>query len=274
LLCTYRYYLKHHLGLHAVDTTAEEMSPPAFGDLLHRVLQEFAASPVAESDRATAIRDQLYSTLDAYVLQSYGDTPLPAVRVQVEQARLRLDRFAQWQADWRREGWRIEHAEVDVNGERAWLDVDGEPMYLRGRIDRIDIHETTQEWLVLDYKTGESGRTPEAAHRQRQSDWTDLQLPLYRHLVKGLGLSDALQLGYLMLPKALSDIGVSRAAWSPDELAQADAVAADIVRRVRAEAFWPPARLTGAHDEFAVLCQASRHPTLDTAALAKERATR
>jgi hypothetical protein len=270
LTCPFRYYLKHHLNLQAVNTTDEEMGPPAFGNLLHHVLQEFADSAVAQSERVTDIRDLLYSALDHLVLKSFGADPLPAVRIQAEQARSRLERFAAWQADWRRQGWRIEHAETGVNGENAWIEVDGEPMYLRGRIDRIDIHETTQERIVFDYKTGDTARQPDAVHRNRQSDWTDLQLPLYRHLVKGLGLSDHIQLGYIMLPKALGEIGASVAAWSSEDLAHADRVAFDVVRQVRAEQFWPPSILPPDYDDFAVLCRATQLTATDTATLASE----
>jgi hypothetical protein len=268
LACPYRYYLRHHLNLRAVDTTAEEMGPPAFGNLLHQVLQSFADSPAAQSDRAPEIRDLLYSTLDDLMLKAFGEEPLPAVRVQAEQARSRLDRFAAWQADRTRQGWRIEHAETEVSGECAWLDIDGEPMFLRGRIDRIDIHDATQQRVLFDYKTGETAYKPEAAHRHRRSEWIDLQLPLYRHLVKGFGLHDNLQLGYITLPKVLNDVGDSIAEWTPADLLQADAVAADIVRQVRAEQFWPPADMASPYDEFAVLCQAKHrsHPeTIDSA---------
>jgi hypothetical protein len=141
-------------------------------------------------------------------------------------------------------------------------------MFLRGRIDRIDIHDATQQRVLFDYKTGETAYKPEAAHRHRRSEWIDLQLPLYRHLVKGFGLHDNLQLGYITLPKVLNDVGDSIAEWTPADLLQADAVAADIVRQVRAEQFWPPADMASPYDEFAVLCQAKHrsHPdTIDSA---------
>ena len=83
------------------------------------------------------IREALHATLHTLVQQSFGAEPLPAVRVQVEQARWRLDWFAHWQAERAHQGWRIEYAEPLVDGTQAWLMVDGEPMYLRGRIDRI-----------------------------------------------------------------------------------------------------------------------------------------
>ena len=173
-----------------METTTEELQPAAFGALLHEVLGAFAVGPAAVSHSAAEIRAALHSTLDARIQQSFGAESLPAVRIQVEQARWRLDRFADWQADWARQGWRIEYAEPLVAGAQSRLLVDAVPMYLRGRIDRIDVHAATQERIIFDYKTGDTARQPDAVHRRRQGDWVDVQLPLYRHLVSALGIND------------------------------------------------------------------------------------
>jgi RecB family exonuclease len=258
LACPYRYYLQHHCNLQTVDTTATELAPGAFGDLLHGVLSAFAHGPAAGSSQVAEIRDALHASLHTLVQQSFGAEPLPALRVQVEQARRRLDRFAHWQAERVQQGWRIEYAEPLIDGTQAWLQVDDAPMYLRGRIDRIDVHETTHERILFDYKTGDSAHHPEAVHRTRQGQWLDLQLPLYRHLVRGCGITTEVQLGYILLPKDLQQIGASMAAWTPADLAQADAAAADVVRRVRTETFWPPSAEAPPFDAFAVLCQSTQ----------------
>jgi hypothetical protein len=157
----------------------------------------------------------------------------------MEQARWRLDRFADWQADWARQGWRIEYAEPLVAGKQSSLLVDGVPMYLRGRIDRIDVHAGTQERIIFDYKTGDTAREPNVVHRTPQRDWVDVQLPLYRHLVRGLGINDNVQLGYILLPKTLQQTGACIAPWTQEELVHADHAAAE-VGAVRAESSTPP----------------------------------
>ncbi len=45
LECPYRYYLAHQLRLKSPETTAEELPPNAFGDVVHNVLEEFGKSP-------------------------------------------------------------------------------------------------------------------------------------------------------------------------------------------------------------------------------------
>ena len=270
LVCPYRYYLRHHLQLRTVETTAEELDPATFGVLLHEVLGAFAVGPAATSRSAAEIRAALHSTLDARMQQSFGAESLPAVRLQVEQARRRLDRFADWQADWARQGWGIEYAEPRVAGEQSWLLVDGMPMYLRGRIDRIDVHAGTQERIIFDYKTGDTAREPNVVHRTPQRDWVDVQLPLYRHLVRGLGINDDVRLGYILLPKAIEETGACLAPWTPEELAQADYAAAEVVRQVRAEKFWPPSPGPFSYDDFAVICQVAQCGPMTTHTLERE----
>jgi hypothetical protein len=184
--------------------------------------------------------------------------PLAAVRVQVEQLRLRLAAFADWQADWREQGWRIEHVEVEPGDGNASLIVDREPMILRGRIDRIDLNESSGEYLVFDYKTSDSPKTPEKTHRD-QDGWIDLQLPLYKHLTTALGIEGPIQLGYIVLPKDTGKTGELLAEWSDDDFRSALGVAEDVVRSVRAERFWPPASPPPAFSEqFAAICRDSQ----------------
>ncbi|MCR4412694.1 MAG: PD-(D/E)XK nuclease family protein, partial [Thermoguttaceae bacterium] len=49
LACPYRYYLRHRLGLGALDDSAEELDGGSFGALAHEVLRAFGESKVALS---------------------------------------------------------------------------------------------------------------------------------------------------------------------------------------------------------------------------------
>src|SRR5690606_35854101 len=86
-------------------------------------------------------------------------------------------------------GWRIVKVEVEPPEPGVPFDVDGRPVLLRGRIDRIDRNERTGEWAVFDYKTSDTGQPPEKTHRRgrgKERRWVDLQLPLYRHLLPAI----------------------------------------------------------------------------------------
>ena len=203
---------------------------------------------------AEEIAAGLSEWLDRLVLRQYGTEPLSAVRVQVEQLRRRLEALAAWQADWTRQGWRIEHVETGPEDGSAAIEVDGEPMLLRGRIDRIDLNPTTGKRIIFDYKSSDASRTPDQTHR-RKGEWIDLQLPLYRHLARGMGIAGPVELGYIVLPKDPAKVGHLLAGWTEDELRAADRTAEEVVRHVRAEIFWPPASPPPAFsEEFAAIC--------------------
>jgi ATP-dependent helicase/DNAse subunit B len=180
--------------------------------------------------------------------------------VQVEQARLRFKTFAQWQAERTKSGWLIAYSEDFDQQLSAEIDVDGEPFTLRGRIDRIDYHRDTRQICVLDYKTGDAGKEPDKTHRRRD-EWVDLQLPLYRHLLKTVAFDVPFDraaeplLGYINLPKDVKSIRERLASWTPDELASADAAAWEIVRNIRARHFWPRNEAPEYDDDFMYLCQ-------------------
>jgi len=258
--CPYRYYLRHRLKLAPLADSADELDGAAFGTLGHQVLGEFGKSPLAASTDADQIERYLSDELDRQVRQCFGAAPLAAIRVQVEQLRLRLRGFARWQAAWAAQGWQIQCVEASPQEGRAKLLVDGQPMFLRGRIDRIDLLPATGQWIICDYKTSDTATSPEKAHR-RGGEWIDLQLPLYRHLIAGLdieGLSGETlpQLAYILLPKDAGRIDIAVAEWSAEDLRSADETAADVIRKVRAERFWPPAPTPPDFSaDFAPLCQ-------------------
>jgi len=256
LACPFRFYLSHVLGLQSADDSAEELDGAQFGHLLHEVLGQFGEGPCRDSTDPEEIQAFLGDVLDKQAASAFGGHTRAAVKIQIEQLRLRLNAFAAKQAEWAASGWRIEHTEVpDWDKCDAELDVDGEPMALRGRIDRIDVKDATGERIILDYKSSDKGETPEQTHRKHKK-WVDLQLPLYRHLASSLGISGPVQLGYVLLPKDVSRVRFCVAKWTDQDLADADEVAREVVRGIRREDFWPPADPPPKYSEqFAPICQ-------------------
>lgn len=239
----YIWALESLLKLGEVSDEIHEMDPLAFGSLAHRVLEIFGRSPEAASHDVAAVRKKLEGILDRVTFDTFGDAPLPAVPIQVAQLRARLHSFARWQAEWVREGWRVEVVEGKTVPEGAPFVVDGEPVYLSGRIDRIDFHPATGSWVIFDYKTGETTETPDKTHRDRKG-WKDLQLPLYRHLLPHLeGVSAHVvrsgspepppRLGYLPLTRKEAEFAPSFATWDRDLLEDADETARNLIRQLR-----------------------------------------
>lgn len=266
LACPYRFYLRHVRRLKRLDDQAVELDGAAFGNLAHAVLELFGSSAdaatVRRSEDPQPIARFLERQLDQLVKARFGTRQVhPAVQVQKEQLRLRLEAFADWQAQRNAEGWQIAYTEDTQSRQTlaAMLCVDDQPFTIRGRIDRIDWHPRDGRLCILDYKTADEGLDPERTHRRRKQ-WVDLQLPLYRHLLGALPelarRAEQIELGYILLPNDLDKVGLAAAAWSEEELAEADALAEEVIRQVRAEVFWPPASPPPAFaDDLAVICQ-------------------
>ncbi|MDX2148727.1 MAG: PD-(D/E)XK nuclease family protein [Planctomycetota bacterium] len=113
---------------------------------------------------------------------------------------------------------------------------------LRGRIDRIDVHDD-ERMAILDYKTSDKLKDPREAHLKNGGasapdeppGWIDLQLPLYRTLAAELGVpSDAskLVLGYVVLPDDPRATAFLDAAFTAEELRRADEAAQQIASAI------------------------------------------
>lgn len=250
----YAFALQRVRRLETVDDTARELDSAAFGTLLHDVLKRFGESDVAGSTRPEAIRAFLEDTLTSRARALFGSSPLPAVAIQMEQARLRLRAFADAQAEWAGAGWRVAAVETSTppGGGAPFPDDEGHPFHLTGAIDRIDHHPERRLWVVLDYKTGDQGWTPERNHRRGRSEdrrWVDLQLPLYRHLLPELEEPVTLPvppeqagpehvlLGYVNLPRQRERTGMTLADWDVPTLMEADATAREVISYVRENRF-------------------------------------
>ena len=257
LKCPYRFYLQKILKLSPLADDWRELSGGTFGDLIHDVLETFGNSEAKDETRVGHIFDSLNAALDKSVQKRFAGSRLPAVRIQVEQLRQRLHRFSEHQAQRREQGWQIVSTEELL--EHEWM-VDNEPFTIRGKIDRVDRQEGTGRIAVWDYKSSDKGELPESAHLTRNG-WKDLQLPLYRHLVKevaavkGADLSNIV-MGYMLLPKKLEDTGFKTADWTAQQLDQADRTAVDVIRKIRSGIFWPPNPKPPEYSEdLAAICQ-------------------
>jgi len=256
LACPYRFYLRRILKLQSSDDAAEELDGGLFGSLIHEVLRQFGLGSSRDSTDPEEIRQQLRELLQHSAEVQFGRHPLASVLVQLEQLRLRLDGFADKQAERAAAGWSIESTEGEQREHTdAVLKVGTDQIILRGRIDRIDIHRATGRRAILDYKSSDSPRSPEKAH-QRGDQWIDLQLPLYRHLARSLGITGPVELGYVLLPKDVDKVEFCMAQWTEDQLEAADDVARDVVSHIWNGDFWPPTDpAPDFSEEFAAICQ-------------------
>lgn len=269
LRCPLRFYLKHVLGMTAVDPAKSELDAFDFGTLCHGALESMARDPaMRDCTDANVVREFLLSEFDRRMRRHFGrDLALPLL-VQQESARQRLAQAAVIQARERAEGWTI----IDV--ERKFeLPVGG--LVIVGKIDRIERHQTSGAWRVLDYKTSDAAVDPAEAHLRsvrrgeeppawacwtgevRPRVWSDLQLPLYRRVLAAEAGGASVQCAYFNLPKAAGETGLRNwAGFTPELEASAWNCAQGVVAAIAAGEYWPPRELTGSearNDEFAEL---------------------
>jgi len=196
LACPFRFYLKKVLRLEEFDPNAREMDALSFGSIIHSALETFGKENPLESD-AAKIERQILTNLEAVVLEKFGAKVSPAVRIQVEAAKVRLRAFAQVQAAEFAKGWRIVSVERKLEAdEKLAIGL----LHLSGKIDRIERNELTGAWRVMDYKTYAQSKTPAKSHfgppsavdwlpsaqlqiGGKSKSWIDLQLPLYLQIL-------------------------------------------------------------------------------------------
>ncbi|HBA86288.1 MAG TPA: hypothetical protein DCZ95_19575 [Verrucomicrobia bacterium] len=252
LMCPFRFYLKHVLGMSDLSDLKVEMDDMEFGTMLHYALEKMGCDAdmkvCREPEKLGAFLDV---QLDAWVKGRYGSRPPLAVRIQVEAARQRLYAAAQVQAELVEEGWELVHQERRIEGSMCG-------MKITGTIDRIDRHVETGAWRILDYKTSDKAAHPSAKHWGAPADddgrtynrllvgdkekrWLDLQLPLYGIFCPDLP-PDQVEFGYFNLPKAVSDTGITL--WTPFEpewMQSVRACAEGVIRDIQKRRYWPPA---------------------------------
>jgi hypothetical protein len=156
-----------------------------------------------------------------------------SLQFQVALLEKRLHAVAIWQLERAKEGWRTTHVEWDAPPEAALI-VDGVPMGLRGRIDRVDQRGDTVQ--ILDYKVITGDRTPRNTHKSGGA-WIDLQLPLYEILAREILQGRTPELGYVRISDTPTMPLLAIAGWSAGEIAEAHEVAREVVRKIRAGAF-------------------------------------
>jgi ATP-dependent helicase/nuclease subunit B len=229
----YHFWVQRILGAKPFELAGDELDPKGVGNVLHAVLEDLKTSDVAGSTDAERIGDWLVARLDAELTEHAGSKRDAVLRLQEQLLAQRLRRFARAQAGWAREGWQITEAEWKC--ERV-LEIPGtEPILVYGTIDRVDRHEASGCWRIIDYKTGDSTQSPNSAHRGRDGEWRDLQLPLYRFLCeeelaqRGGGV---IETGYVQLGKASDAIDFAPAdkldGWHDEAMSAARKVVQDI----------------------------------------------
>ena len=251
--CPFTYFLqrKDILGDKRFNDRVDRLAPWEFGNLIHAALEEWGASELRDSGDRGEIAAFLDAAVDRWLAARFGggnggaDAPdaIPAaVGAQAKAAKARLGAFAELQAARRREGWRIVAAEKKLEFHL------GETL-IYGKCDRIERHEPTGAWCVLDYKAWD--RADHAAaftvSANGERNWNGLQLPLYcamilasnDELFQGV-TAESLSAGYLVLPENPSQTAITGIFSATDASDAVDFVREKLLDGLEHGIFWPP----------------------------------
>ncbi len=254
LACPFRFYFKRVLHLEEFDPRAREMDALRFGSLVHKAIELFSRSSPGEGDRKM-IESHVIAHLESEAGIMFGPDPSPAVRVQLEAAKVRLRAFAGVQADVVAEGWKILEAEWKLDAGRADPMKIG-PLRLSAQIDRIEEHPDGRI-RVIDYKTYARLKSPEETHlgsaaanafleeakvtaNGKQKCWVDLQLPLYRFIAERLYPGRPVHVAYFILGADPSETSIQEFDLTDNLQSSALQCAEAVATRVARGEFWPP----------------------------------
>ncbi|MBT3378242.1 MAG: hypothetical protein HN742_38320 [Lentisphaerae bacterium] len=273
LQCPFRFYLKHVLGMDAMDCQKSEMDASDFGTITHAALAALGRdSTIRASVKEEEVREFLLEQLDAVLTERYGAVHSLPIEVQTVVMRQRLAAAARVHVLDVAAGWEVCETEwpFDLPFHNGWK--------IRGTIDRIDRHSETGQWRVLDYKTSESAKDPKSEHlgappkaegepppeyqlievadrrgKMGLRRWRDLQLPLYcLAWQQTAGSTAPVAAGYFALPRTPADTQISPWDIHVGLLRGAERCARGVLEDLTTRRFWPPAQRV-AFDDFETL---------------------
>ena len=269
LSCPFRFCLEKVLKYRSSPRATYEMNADAFGDLIHRTLENFGREIIPTGNamldlNESTIYQRVQQLLDQEARLQFGSQQAPAIQVQLASAVVRLHAFARIQAQCFAEGWIIRDVERKLEvDEDTPLSIGS--LQLTGTIDRIEHNVTTGALRVIDYKTFSSVKKPADTHFAPASHnwfsaaqvevltsrgiskktWKNLQLPLYRKILDHWYPKECAkhtpETAYFILPSDPQESGIYHFNELSEELyVKAIDCAEAISQKISEGHFWPP----------------------------------
>lgn len=187
VVCPYRFFARHVLGLSELDEVQEEVEKVDYGNLVHAILHRFHGEcPVVSHLAEEAARETLIRISRAAFSQAIGMSYLD--RAWLMQWEALAPQYIEWQREREAQGWRFRAGEVACSV--VMETPAGRRFELTGRIDRVDERSGTGV-SVVDYKTLAASKL----RKQLELAGEDVQLPAYR-LLWGADVTEALYLSF------------------------------------------------------------------------------
>ncbi|MBQ9693668.1 MAG: PD-(D/E)XK nuclease family protein, partial [Kiritimatiellae bacterium] len=143
------FWIQYVLKLKDTSPLPSGVPENLFGTLIHSTLEQL---PKVKSADPTEIEAFLVATFTELFAQQYGTSPNTELLAVRRAGIKRLQSAAQCEAESRLQGWETHYIEGNTRNT-SWevtLDVDGRPITLYGKIDRIDYNASTGTWRIID----------------------------------------------------------------------------------------------------------------------------
>jgi len=278
LSCPFRFCLEKVLKYRSSPKATYEMDAAAFGNLIHRTLENFAGEIIPTGKAMLDLGESIIYQRVQHLLEQearlqFGTQPTPAVQVQLASAVVRLHAFARIQAQCFAEGWIIRDVERKLEEDGDTQLAIGS-LQLTGIIDRIEQNVTTGAVRVIDYKTFSSVKKPAethfapvshnwfsaaqvevlTSHGIARKTWKNLQLPLYRKILEHWYPIECAKhppdTAYFVLPSDPNECGIYTFNELSEELyVEAIDCAEAISQKITEGHFWPPQAFRGSWDD-------------------------
>ncbi len=265
--CPFTYFLKYGREMKPYKEK-RELGADDFGTLTHLALEMYAKEQIKLGDDqmtdAIKIRKLLTQKIFPEIRRKYANAPLN-IQLQLDAIEGRLSLFADVQASWALQGWRIREAELEIP---KTLEIPDLGFRIHGYIDRVDENINPgceKKWCIIDYKTWDTiakmnghvytsstmteknkehldfARTmgyPLINDKQRM---LSVQLPIYGKCLEALrkdAIFSSQSFQYLILGKDKDNVGFKQL-----KTAEVDAsieTAKQAVKNIKENIFWPP----------------------------------
>ncbi|OGQ33345.1 MAG: hypothetical protein A3A72_08585 [Deltaproteobacteria bacterium RIFCSPLOWO2_01_FULL_38_9] len=140
--CPYGFLLKECLHLEPEKKITSELSYAEEGELVHTILFRYFTKPSS--------LEKCCEEAYAVISDKFKKEILYPDRLRIEKG---LSHFLKAEKEWQTKS-RFTPTFFERPFDKFPLSWKGKTIYLRGKIDRIDIDEKTKEFKVIDYKTG------------------------------------------------------------------------------------------------------------------------
>jgi ATP-dependent helicase/nuclease subunit B len=191
--CPYKYYARYQ---HKISLKKEDEFKPAGdkkGNVIHSILYrlihenrsdylnalEFDSYKARVDEHISKILDEEFLKENAF--QKHPEIVIRSLKEQIQSTLSQMVKNESFLFKNKLKNTiphKLEWAFSDKCGNAYPLNVEGESFFLNGRIDRIDIHNTTNNYTIIDYKTGSTPSSTELLEGK------SIQLILYHLAVK------------------------------------------------------------------------------------------